>query len=63
MGLVRTTSHPSDAGTADEHPPYGGHIRHTHVLHEDWPHEKKQLIGAHIDRWHFPATHEAEGEA
>jgi hypothetical protein len=56
MPLVRRAAHPTDAQVIAEHPVYGGHLPHDHQIKEDWPFERKQALGAHIDRWHFPPS-------
>ncbi len=56
MRRVRSAAHPPDPPVRDLHPVFGGHLPHDHEIKEDWPFERKQAMGQHIDRWHFPPT-------
>lgn len=51
---VRHARHPTDGGCLFDHPIGGSAFAaHSHEIKEAWPHEQKQAVGAHIDRWHF----------
>ena len=50
---IRTVSHPWDPAAVIFHPVGTMRMPHTHQLLEDWPVDVKNVMGSHIDRWHF----------
>lgn len=61
LRTVRSVAHPNDGAALDFHlSPVAFFMRfeHSHILAEDMEFEQKQRLGAHIDRWHFPAKDE-----
>jgi hypothetical protein len=60
MRTVRMVGHPVDADALELHPSPDLHrLPHSHILVEDYPFERKQKLGEHIDRWHFPSKEAA----
>jgi hypothetical protein len=63
MRPPRDAVHPGDIDGLDIHFNFNPMSwPHSHVIREDWSHEKKQRVARHIDRWHTPMTTSDEEE-
>lgn len=45
-------AHAPDPQVPELHGRDGGSTPHRHLILEDWPHDRKQRAGNHLDTWH-----------